>query len=130
MPSKNLLANLMNTIKLSERRGKKSCVVEGSSKFIGRILAVIQKAGYIGEFEFIDDSRGGKLRIQLLGRVNDCGVIVPRINVTSNKIDQLATRYLPSKEIGILILSTSRGVVSHLDARNNKTGGVAIAYIY
>jgi small subunit ribosomal protein S8 len=120
----------MNTIKLSERRGKKSCVVEGSSKFIGRILAVIQKAGYIGEFEFIDDSRGGKLRIQLLGRVNDCGVIVPRINVTSNKIDQLATRYLPSKEIGILILSTSRGVVSHLDARNNKTGGVAIAYIY
>ncbi|PSO05976.1 30S ribosomal protein S8 [Candidatus Marsarchaeota G2 archaeon BE_D] len=130
MPSKNLLSNLMNTIKLSEQRGKKSCVVEGTSKFIGRVLAVIQKSGYIGEFEFIDDGRGGKLKIQLLGRVNDCGVIVPRVSVRSAQIDQLATRYLPSKDIGVLVISSSKGVMSHLEAREKKAGGVAVAYVY
>lgn len=130
MPAKNLLANLLNTIKLSEQRGKKSCVVEGSSKFVGRILSVIQKAGYIGEFEFIDDGRGGKLRIQLLGRVNNCGVIVPRVSVSVDKIDQLAARYLPSKDIGLLILSTSSGVMSHIEAKEKRIGGVAVAYVY
>lgn len=130
MPAKNLLANLMNTIKLSEQRGKKSCVVEGTSKFIGRVLAVIQKAGYIGEFEFVDDGRGGKLRIQLLGRVNNCGIIVPRVSVSVEEIDRLATRYLPSKDIGLLIISTSSGVMSHTEAREKGVGGVAVAYVY
>lgn len=130
MPAKNLLANLLNTIKLSEQRGKKSCVVEGTSKFIGRVLSVIQKAGYIGEFEFIDDGRGGKLRIQLLGRVNNCGVIVPRVSVSADKIDQLAANYLPSKDIGLLVLSTSSGVMSHVEAREKRIGGVAVAYVY
>ncbi|MEM0272018.1 MAG: 30S ribosomal protein S8 [Thermoprotei archaeon] len=130
MPSKNLLANMLNTIKLAEQRGKKSCVVEGTSKFMGRVLAVIQKAGYIGEFEFIDDGRGGKLRIQLLGRVNNCGIIVPHVSARSAQIDQLATRYLPSKDIGVLVISSSKGVMSHIEAREKGTGGVAVAYVY
>jgi small subunit ribosomal protein S15Ae len=37
--------------------------------------------GYIGEFEIIDDHRGGKIVIQLNGRLNKCGVISPRFNV-------------------------------------------------
>lgn len=38
-------------------------------------------SGYIGEFEVIDDHRGGKVVIQLNGRLNKCGVISPRFNV-------------------------------------------------
>ena len=38
-------------------------------------------AGYIGEFEIIDDHRSGKIVIQLNGRLNKCGVISPRFNV-------------------------------------------------
>lgn len=38
--------------------------------------------GYIGEFELIDDHRGGKIVIQLNGRLNKTGVISPRFNVT------------------------------------------------
>jgi len=37
--------------------------------------------GYIGEFEIIDDHRGGKIVIQLNGRLNKTGVISPRFNV-------------------------------------------------
>ena len=37
--------------------------------------------GYIGEFEMIDDHRSNKIVVELLGRINKCGVISPRFDV-------------------------------------------------
>jgi small subunit ribosomal protein S8 len=130
IPTQNILATIMNTVKLSEQRGRKSCLVDGSSKFAGYVLNVMQRAGYIGEFEFIDNGRGGNFRIQLLGRINNCGVIVPRVSVSARQIDQLATRFLPSREIGVLIVSSPAGVMAHGEARDKGVGGVAVGYVY
>lgn len=91
---------------------------------------MMQKNGYIGEFEFIDDGRAGKYRIQLLGRVNRCAVIKPRFAMTVSDIENWEERYLPSRDIGVLIVSTPKGVVSHVDARSSKTGGRLLAYVY
>ena len=33
--------------------------------------------GYIGEFEYVDDHRAGKIVVELNGRLNKCGVISP-----------------------------------------------------
>ena len=38
-------------------------------------------AGYISDFEEVDDHRNGKIVIQLNGRINKTGVISPRYNV-------------------------------------------------
>ena len=35
----------------------------------------LRRAGYINEFEFIDDHRAGKIVVELNGRINKCGVI-------------------------------------------------------
>jgi small subunit ribosomal protein S8 len=90
----------------------------------------MQKNGYIGEFEFIDDGRAGKYRIQLLGRVNRCGVIKPRYAMKVADIEDWEERYLPSRDVGVLIVSTAKGVVSHGDARVAKSGGRLLAYVY
>lgn len=45
--------------------------------------------GYIGEFEVIDDHRGGKVVIQLNGRLNKTGVISPRFNVAVDSSEWL-----------------------------------------
>jgi ribosomal protein S8 len=37
--------------------------------------------GYIGEFEVVDDHRSGKIVVELIGRINKCGVISPRFDV-------------------------------------------------
>ena len=37
--------------------------------------------GYIGEFEVLDDHRSGKIVVELIGRINKCGVISPRFDV-------------------------------------------------
>jgi small subunit ribosomal protein S8 len=97
---------------------------------MGQVLRVMQKNGYVGEFEFIDDGRAGKYRIQLLGRVNRCGVIKPRFAMKIQDIENWEERFLPSRDIGVLIVSTPKGVVSHADARTSKTGGRLLAYVY
>lgn len=52
-----------------------------SSKVVIKFLQVMQKNGYIGEFEVVDDHRSGKIVVELIGRINKCGVISPRFDV-------------------------------------------------
>jgi ribosomal protein S8 len=35
-----------------------------------------------GEFEIVDDHRGGKIVVNLTGRINKCSVISPRFDVS------------------------------------------------
>ncbi len=124
------LSHALNSIHNNERRHKRECLVWPASKLMGQVLRVMQKNGYIGEFEFIDDGRAGKYRIQLLGRVNRCGVIKPRYAVRVPELEEWEERYLPSRDVGVLIMSTPSGVLSHVEAKASKTGGRLLAYVY
>jgi small subunit ribosomal protein S8 len=124
------LSNALNTIYNNERRHKRDCLAWPASKLMGQVLRVMQKNGYIGEFEFVDDGRAGKYRIQLLGRVNKCGVIKPRYAMKVSEIENWEERYLPSRDVGVLIVSTPKGVLSHIDAKDSKVGGRLLAYVY
>ena len=57
-------------------------------------------AGYIGEFEIVDDHRSGKVVVLLNGRLNKCGVISPRFDVSLNDIEKWASNLLPSRQFG------------------------------
>jgi small subunit ribosomal protein S8 len=39
-------------------------------------------------------------------------------------------RYLPAREIGLLILSTPKGVMDHKRAKEMHVGGKLLAYVY
>jgi small subunit ribosomal protein S15Ae len=54
------------------------------SKVVVKFLRVMQKHGYINEFEIIDDQRAGKIVVDLNGRLNKCGVISPRFDIKLN----------------------------------------------
>ncbi|MCG2887323.1 MAG: 30S ribosomal protein S8 [Vulcanisaeta sp.] len=105
-------------------------IIWPSSKLVGNVLRVMQRYGYVGEIEFIEDGRGGKFKVQLLGKINDVGVIKPRFSVKVSELRMWEEKYLPARNIGILILSTSKGVLSHLEARQLHVGGVLLAYVY
>jgi ribosomal protein S8 len=129
----NPLANALTTIYNNEVRRNKQAIIMPASKLIVNVLRVMQREGYIGEFELIDDGRSGKIVVQLLGRINKCGPISPRFPLTYKELlsmPQYIRRYLPSKEIGFIILSTSKGVMTHKDAIKEKIGGVALGYVY
>ncbi len=127
------LANALSTIMNNEMRGRKEAVVTPASKLTAMVLRVMQKYGYVGEFEHIDDGRWGKIKIQLLGRINRVGVIKPRTPIKYSELRQMPQwlrKYLPSRDIGILIISTSEGVLSHYEVLDKRIGGVLLAYVY
>jgi len=124
------LANALSTLSNNERRHKRECIVWPASKLMGQVLRVMQKNGYIGEFEYIDDGRSGKFRVQLLGRINSCAVIKPRYSVKVDRIEEWEERYLPSREVGLLIMSSPGEVLSQREAKEHKVGGRLLAYVY
>jgi len=124
------VANGLTTIMNNEMRRKRECVIYPASKLLGRILRVMQMHGYIGEFEYIDDGRSGKFRVQLLGRINKCRAIKPRFPVKVREFEEWEKRFLPSRDIGILIVSTPQGVMSHREAKAKGIGGRLLAFVY
>ncbi len=124
------LADALTTILNNEKVGHTEVIVKPASKLIANVLSVLQKEGYIGEFEFIDDGRAGRFRVQLMGRINNCGVIKPRYAVKYNQFEEYEKRFLPAYNFGLLIVSTSSGIMTHKEARAQKTGGKLIAYVY
>ncbi len=124
------LANGLTTIINNEMRNKRECVISPASKLLGRVLRIMQLNGYIGEFEFIDDSLSGKFKVQLLGRINKCGAVKPRFSVRVDKFEEWEKKFLPSREVGILVVSTSKGALSHKEAREKRIGGKLLAFIY
>ena len=81
MTRMSVLADCLKTMSNAEKRGKRQVVIRPSSKVVVKFLQVMQKNGYIGEFEVLDDHRSGKIVINLIGRINKCGVISPRFDV-------------------------------------------------
>lgn len=124
------LANGLTIIMNNEIRNKRECVISPASKLLGRVLRVMQLNGYIGEFEFVDDGRSGKFKVQLLGRVNKCGAIKPRFSVKIQEFEDWEKRFLPSRDVGVLMVSTPQGVLSHREATERKTGGRLLAFVY
>lgn len=130
VPAQNILANLFTSLQNAEMRNKKECLIVPTSKLAREVLRVLQKYRYVGEFEYIDDGLGGKFRVQLLGKINKCGVIMPRFPVKSNRIVEWEHRYLPAVGVGILILTTPAGVMAHTEAVQKGTGGRLLGYVY
>ena len=130
MPVTNILANLFSSLQNAEMRRKKECMVIPASNLASEVMRVLQKKRYIGEFEFIDDGVSGKLRVQLLGRINRCGAITPRYPIKAREYTKWESRYLPAVGVGMLIVSTSDGVLSHSEAQEKKIGGRLLGYVY
>jgi small subunit ribosomal protein S8 len=125
----DIIADMFSIIKNAESIGKTECVTPASS-LIKNVLLIMQREKYIGEFEHIDEERGGKFRIKLLGRINRCGAIKPRFSVSKADFIDWEKRFLPAADLGILLVSTSAGVMSHNEAKKKNIGGKLLGYVY
>jgi small subunit ribosomal protein S8 len=130
MGRQNTIADAMSTLKNASDGGKSTCILEPASKLIGAMLRIMQDAGYIGSFEYVDDRRGGQFHVHLSGGINKCGAITPRYSVGLEELESWETRYLPAKNFGLLILTTSQGVVTHEQARQAGIGGELLGFVY
>lgn len=124
------LASALSLILNSEKIGRRECIIRPQSKIIKEVLKIMKEKLYVGDFKNVEDARGGHLLVNLLGKINKCGAIKPRYPITMKEYEKFERRYLPAKDFGILIVSTSKGMVTHKEAKEKKIGGSLIAYCY
>jgi small subunit ribosomal protein S8 len=124
------LNDAMSTMKNAATVGKQECMIRPSSKLIGRVLKVMQESGYINQFEFVEDGRAGFFKVKIEGKINNCGVIKPRYSVRKTDLEKYEARYLPAQDFGVLILTTTEGVITHMKAKELGVGGKLLAYVY
>ncbi|KIW05065.1 40S ribosomal protein S22 [Verruconis gallopava] len=130
MTRTSVLNDALKSINNAEKAGKRQVLIRPSSKVIVKFLQVMQKHGYIGEFEEVDDHRNGKIVIQLNGRLNKCGVISPRYNVQLKDLEKWVTNLLPSRQFGHVVLTTSAGIMDHEEARRKHVSGKILGFFY
>ena len=124
------LSDAFTRIFNAEQAGHYEGSVSPASKLLGSMLNIMQKSGYVGEFEKINDGSAGSYRIELIGAINRCGVIKPRHSVQRSDFDKWESRYLPARDFGLLIVTTNQGIMDHYDAKKERVGGRLLAYIF
>ena len=123
------VSDMFNIIKTHEQKGKKKCKVP-FSKLIMAILKTMKDNDYIENYEYIDDGKGGYVEVILKGKINTCAPIKPRLPIKKNEWVESEAKYLPAVGIGILIVSTPKGVMTNEEAKKQGIGGRLLGYIY
>lgn len=130
MALNDTLGNVLSNINNYEKIGKPEVVARPASKLILNILKIMNEKGYIGSFEVIKDGRGNLIKINLLGNINKCGVIKPRFPYKAKDLNKFERRFLLARDFGFILVSTSKGLMTHEEARQKNLGGKLIAYVY
>lgn len=101
------------------------------SNLLINVLEVMKRHGYI-EYYKVENLEGGKKKVivKLADSFNKAGAIKPRFPVQKKDWEWYEKIYLPARDFGILIVSTSQGVMSHKEAKKKGIGGILIGYVY
>ena len=124
------LASALSKINQYERIGKAECTVSPASKTITSVLSILKKFGYIKSYTKVKEGKKESIKVHLTGKINNCGVIKPRYSVKRDDYERFEKRYLPAKNMGIMVVSTTNGMIDHDKAQDKKLGGKLIAYCY
>jgi small subunit ribosomal protein S8 len=125
MNNQDPIADMLTRIRNANRVGRRLVLIP-KSKICAGIAQVLRDEGYIEEFDVIDDEQQGQIRVKLkysmsgekvihtLDRQSKPGCRVYR------KVGELPTIL---NGMGIVVVSTSKGVMSDRKAREQNVGG-------
>ena len=128
-PIADYLTRLRNAIQANHR------VVEVPASNLKKdITKILFEKGYILNYKFVEEGPQGSIMIALkYDPVNKVNAIKKLIRISSPGLRQ----YTGYKEmprvlngLGIAILSTSKGVMTDKEAREQKVGGEVLCYVY
>ncbi len=123
--SKDIIADTLNQIMNARRSRQDSVTVKSHSKLLISLLALAKLKGYIKDYKL--ENKALKIEIN---KLHGCRAIKPRYTVKVDDIDKYVKRYLPAQDIGIIIISTPKGLMAHQTAQDKNLGGSLIAYFY
>jgi small subunit ribosomal protein S8 len=120
----DIISDTLNNLMNAKKAGKTNIVVTRTSKLLMNVLDIMKRYGYIDY-----NLEEGKLTIDLK-EISECKAIKPRYAVNKKNIEKYIRRYLPARNFGFVIVSTSKGLMTHDEAKENKIGGSLVAYVF
>lgn len=128
-PIADYLTRLRNAIKAKHR------IVEiPASNLKKEITKILFEKGYILNYKFVEDGPQGSIKIALkYDPVNKVNSIKSLKRVSTPGLRKyVGYRDMPRvlNGLGVAILSTSKGVMTDKEAREQKLGGEVLCYIY
>ena len=128
----DLIADQLTVIRNAIMVGKKDVIIKKSGT-MEEILKIIKREGFIENYKPIDDNKQGKIKIYL--KYLDDGTPVMENLVRVSKPGR--RQYVPSKDIknvlggvGVAIVSTSKGVLTDKEAKEQGVGGELLCKIW
>lgn len=125
--SQDIVADGLNMIRNAKKARKKTIEIKRISNLLIEILKIMKQEGAIKKYKI--DSKEKKVEVAL-GEFSECKAIKPRFTVNKNQIEKYRRRYLPARNIGTIIISTNKGLITHEEALEEGMGGCLISYFY
>ena len=91
------------------------------------ILKIMKQKGAVKKYKI--DSKEKSIEITI-GDLTECKSIKPRFSCDKSQIEKYRRRYLPARNIGTMIISTNKGLMTHEEAQEEQIGGCLIAFFY
>jgi len=123
--SQDVIADALNKMLNAAKAGKTTVSVNRHSNLLLSVLAIAKLKDYVKNYRV----EKNVLNIEM-SKLNFCKAIKPRFVVQVGEIEKYAKRYLPAKDLGVIIISTSQGLMTHTTAQEKNIGGSLIAYFY
>lgn len=128
MVVRDWLSSMLNDLVNCKKAGKKETVAVPISKLMLEVLKIMKEKGYVQDYR-VEEEKFKKVIIKI-GKLNKCGAIKPRFFVQKDGFEKYIKRFLPARNIGILIVSTNKGLMTHEEAIEKGLGGSLIAYCF
>ncbi len=125
--SQDVVADGLNMIRNAKKAGKEIVVIPRISNLLVEILKIMKQKGAIKRYKIKVKEKSLEITI---GNLFECKAIKPRFSVKKEDIERYRRRYLPSRNLGTMIVSTNKGLVTHEEAQNEQIGGSLVAYFY
>ncbi len=125
--SQDIVSDALNMMKNAKKARKSEIEVKIISNLLIEILKIMKQKGAIKRYKI----NPGKKSVEIgLGKFSECKAIKPRFTADKLQIEKYRRRYLPSRNIGTIIISTNKGLLTHEEAVQEGIGGCLIAYFY
>ena len=125
--SQDILADALNVIRNAKKARKESVRIRRISKLLIEVLKIMKQRDGVKKYKI--DTKGKFVEVTL-GEFLECKAVKPRFSVKRDQIEKYRRRYLPARKVGTLIISTSKGLMTHEEAVEKRIGGSLIAYFY
>ena len=126
------IADMITRIRNAQLRALNKVSIP-NSKFRAKILDVLKEEGYISDYKFLTDKKNKGSLLVDLKYSNGLPVIreISRVSKPGRRIYTRAGSIPKIKNgLGIVIVSTSMGIMSDNDARSKNIGGEIICRVF